>query len=493
MKKLAIAVLFAAVSALSNAAQHAFLVQNSGWMEPFYQDSQSQFKPLVNAVIQTVSQPEDRISVSVFNQSNHLAQSPQVIFQGQVSQDIQATLEKQSVAKKSEFAYADTDFREAIVSTIIGPLEKRSGVIWIFTNNKNSPNNDVETAARNKEFYELIHHDPSINKVVAFPLRMPVKGKHFDASGLMVYALAYGPAAEQELNQLINSGQMGKVFTQQPALLKPLDKEPVKLIPTGVKNSSTIQASLAADKKTLIFQLEPKNAIPELKLTADLKNNFYPYNIAATQVEAKLTLANGAQAPIQISQTDIKLLSKDNIKLEFNLPIPSHLIVSPWSWEVFKAMGKAVTIPAKIDVTLYEQKLSLSEEFKTNLQGLFPGDPLSDVFVAPENIQSSTAEIPVQFKLQYPLWPLIVMFTLLGLLFLSLLLAMLLGTRRKKYEVWVNGLKKQTIQLKAFGKCSIYAETGAEIATVKRGWTNATVHSVDKTFTVSIRPIKSKN
>ena len=30
--------------------QQAFLVQNSGWMEPFYTDPNSQFKPLISAV-----------------------------------------------------------------------------------------------------------------------------------------------------------------------------------------------------------------------------------------------------------------------------------------------------------------------------------------------------------------------------------------------------------------------------------------------------------
>lgn len=489
MKRLLVCILFAASSAASFAGQHAFLVQNSGWMEPFYQDERSQLKPLVSAVAQTVTKPDDQLVVSVFNQSNGLAKSPQVIFKGNAQKDVAALLAQQNIVKKSEFAYADTDFKEAVFATILGPFEKKSGIIWIFTNNKNSPNNDEATAERNKEFYELIHLDPAINKVVAFPLKMPVQGKHFNASGLMVYALAYGASAEAELNQLIQSGQMSKVFTQQPALLKPLDKEPVKLIPTGVKNSSTIHASLAADQKTLVFNLEPKDVIPDLKLTADLKNNFYPYNIAATQVEAKLILANGMQAPIKISQTDIRLMTKDNTKLEFEVPIPAHLIVSPWSLEVFKAMGKAVTIPAKIDVTLYEQKLSLSEDFKQNLQSLFPGDPLSDVFVAPQSIQSSTASIPVQFKLQYPLWPVLVMMGAALLAILIAILAMVLGSKRKRYEVWVNGLKKQTIQLKPFSRCSIYGEAGKEIAVIKRGVSDPQVQNADSEYTVTVRSI----
>ena len=150
-------------------------------------------------------------------------------------------------------------------------------------------------------------------------------------------------------------------------------------------------------------------------------------------------------------------------------------------------MGKAVTIPANIDVTLYEQKLSLSEDFKQNLQALFPGDPLSDVFVAPQSIQSSTATIPVQFRLQYPLWPVVIMIAGLLLAIVLSLLAFALGSKRKKYDVWVNGLKKQTIQLKPFSKISVYGEAGKEIAVVKRGISDASVHIVDKEFSVTLR------
>ena len=487
MKKLLISVVLSSMTTLSYATQHAFLIQNSGWMEPFYQDQNSQFKPLINGVIQTVTKPDDKIVLSVFNQSNALAKSPKMIYQGVANKNLLADLQAQQIAYKSDKAYADTDFTEAVVSTITEPFAKQSGIIWIFTNNKNSPNNDVETIARNKEFYTLIHDNPAINKVLAFPLKMPVKGQHFNASGLMVYALAYGKAAEQDLNQLVESGQIGKIFLQQPALLKPLDKEPVKMIPQGVENSSIISASLSPDHKVLIFDLTAKNVIPEIKLKAELKNNFYPYNIAATKVDAKLVLANGQQAPIKISQTQVNLLTQENTKLEFNLPIPADVVVSPWSWTAFKAMGKKITIPAQVQVTLYEQRLTLSEQFKQNLQDLFPNDPLSDVFVAPSNIQSSTAVIPVQFRLQYPLWSVMVMIS--GVLGSLLLLIFLLAfsSKSKRYDVLVNGIKKQTIQLKPFSSQNIYGDNSKIIAVAKRGISKPTLEILDKDIIITLR------
>lgn len=475
------------MTSLSYATQHAFLVQNSGWMEPFYQDPNSQLKPLVDGVIQTITKADDKVVVAVFNQSNALAKSPKIIYQGAGAKQILADLQVQKIAYKSDKVYADTDFTEAVISTITEPFAKQSGIIWIFTNNKNSPNNDVETIARNKEFYTLIHDNSAINKVLAFPLKMPVKGQNFSASGLMVYALAYGKSAEQDLNQLVESGKIAKIFTQQPALLKPLDKEPVQMIPQGVENSSTISASLSPDHKVLIFDLAAKNVIPEIKLKAELKNNFYPYNIAAAKVDAKLILANGQQAPIQISQSQVNLLTKENIKLEFNLPIPADVVVSPWSWTAFKAMGKKVIIPAQVQVTLYEQKLTLSDQFKQNLQDLFPNDPLSDVFVAPSNIQSSTAVIPVQFRLQYPIWSVLVIMTgfILSLMLLIILFA--LSSKAKRYDVLINGIKKQSIQLKPFSKQNIYGENAKLIAIAKRGLSKPILEILDKDIIITLR------
>ncbi|MCH7330806.1 hypothetical protein [Acinetobacter modestus] len=487
MNKVWIAIVLSSVASLGHATQQAFLIQNSGWMEPFYQDQNSEFKPLINGVIQTVSKPDDKIVVSVFNQSNALAKSPKIIYQGAGAKPMLADLQAQQIAYKNDKAYADTDFTEAVVSTITEPFAKQSGIIWIFTNNKNSPNNDAETIARNKEFYTLIHDNPAINKVLAFPLKMPVNGQHFNASGLMVYALAYGQSAEKDLNQLVESGQIAKIFTQQPALLKPLDKEPVQIIPQGVKNSSSIRASLSQDHKVLIFDLEPKKVAPEIKLTADLKNNFYPYNIAATKVEAKLMLANEQQAPIQISQTQVNLLTKENTKLEFNLPIPADMVVSPWSWTAFKAMGKQVIIPAQVQVTLYEQQLTLSDQFKQSLQDLFPNDPLSDVFVAPGNIQSSIAIIPVQFRLQYPLWSVMVMMAGILLGIFSVIFLFAFSSKSKRYEVLINGVKKQSIQLKPFSTQNIYGENAKIIAVAKRGLSKPTLEILDKDIIITIR------
>ena len=68
----------------------------------FYQDSNSQFKPLINGVIQTVAKPDDKIVVSVFNQSNALAKSPKIIYQGAGAKPMLADLQAQQIAYKND-------------------------------------------------------------------------------------------------------------------------------------------------------------------------------------------------------------------------------------------------------------------------------------------------------------------------------------------------------------------------------------------------------
>ena len=49
------------VAAPACAIPQVVLVRNSGWMEPFYSDPNSAFKPLVTELVASVVQPGDEI------------------------------------------------------------------------------------------------------------------------------------------------------------------------------------------------------------------------------------------------------------------------------------------------------------------------------------------------------------------------------------------------------------------------------------------------
>jgi hypothetical protein len=53
----------------AHAVPQVVLVQNSGWMEPFYTDPSSQFKPLVAELVGAVASNGDPLVLASFNQS----------------------------------------------------------------------------------------------------------------------------------------------------------------------------------------------------------------------------------------------------------------------------------------------------------------------------------------------------------------------------------------------------------------------------------------
>src|SRR5687767_12134091 len=64
------------------AVPQAFLVQNSGWMEPFYADPRSPFLTLIDAVVAAVAQPQEVVTIAAFNQAVPGNPSPAVVYAG---------------------------------------------------------------------------------------------------------------------------------------------------------------------------------------------------------------------------------------------------------------------------------------------------------------------------------------------------------------------------------------------------------------------------
>lgn len=482
--------LLAALAALlcslpATAMQQAFLVQNSGWMEPFYADRESLLKPLVEAVVRTVAAPDDAVVISAFSQNSALSPSPQPLYRGKGPGSPANVLAPLELARKSASALADTDFREAVVSTIERQFSGKSGIVWIFTNNRNSPNNNPQTAERNREFYRLVHAEPAITRVLAFPLRMPVRGRHYQATGLMVYAMAYGQEAAVHLEKLLASGQIGRVFTEPPARLKPLDQDAVTIRPASVENSANITASVAPDGRTLVFDVEVSSLLPRISLQADFINRFHPYDIRAARVEATLR-THGQQLPVAVSPAQIRNLGPGApaaVRLE--IPVPPALVPSPWSAEAFRAMGKSVQLAARLDITLADQTLAPSEAFRAAMRRDFPSDPLPEMFVPPASIKHSQDQIPIVIRIHYPLTP--VLLTLgAGFALLALLGALAWFVRGKpSFAVIVDGTRRR-LPVRAFSEAPVYTAEGLLAGRIRRRLGKPTVAHTESGHTLHI-------
>ncbi|WP_414440233.1 hypothetical protein [Burkholderia sp. 22PA0106] len=457
-----------AVAASAQAGiQQAFLVQNSGWMEPFYADPASQLKPLVNAVEQATTSADDTVSLLAFSQTAAGNVSPMLLGSYRGPTDLGPRLASLGVAHRGA-ALADTDFREAVVKTITGPFHSAPGIIWIFTNNRNSPGNDPETAARNLDFYRLIHLEPSISKTLVFPLRMPVKGRLYQAEGLMVYALAYGDEASRALDAILRAGRLSSVLTKPPARLKPLDADGLRIVPAAIENSADVHPSLAADQRTLILDVDAGRLTPEVVMRASLQNLFYPYVIRQANVVATLA-APGRETSVTVTPAVIANLQPgqtQSVVARFSLPVEK--VPSAWSPAALAAMGKQVLVPMTVGMTLTDQQLALADDFRASLQAEFPGDPISDIFAAPPGVTASRVQIPVVLRIQYPLLPVIVVVGLVLALLAALASLALLSGKTRRFPIVIDGISRHIV-MKPFSRLELRNHDGVPAGTVRRG------------------------
>ncbi|MBE7248659.1 MAG: hypothetical protein INR63_27250, partial [Actinomycetospora chiangmaiensis] len=65
-------------------ARHLFLIQDSGWMEPFLTAGGSQFRPLVEALIAAAGAQADAVVIAAFDQDGQVPgrTSPRILYAG---------------------------------------------------------------------------------------------------------------------------------------------------------------------------------------------------------------------------------------------------------------------------------------------------------------------------------------------------------------------------------------------------------------------------
>ena len=446
------------------------LVQNSGWMLPFYEDPGSKFKSLILELSSRLTLYGSEQMVASFNQSVGSNKSPTLIYRGADPSKIAQAVHSIEVAQKpSKKAYADTDFKEAIVGAVTQFSPGKSAILWIVTNNKNSPNNNAETVERNKEFYKFLQETGDIKRIVAFPHALPAQSTStvaYRANGLMFYALAYGDQADAVLQKML---QANVPFGKTAARLKPLNAEALTFVPKGVKNPG-VQARLAPDHKTLVMTFSADNKPESAELIGQFRNDFYPYDIQSAKVEIDtLDFATQGKDKIAISlSTDhIAAIPAGALSPELKVKIQVPGIPSPWAPEVI--FGNGYSYRGVIRFELKDQKLALSKDFTKKMAELFPGDPLPELFVPGESARKSLTTQNMLIEVEYPSWPLLVI-TGLGLLVVGGLVGALMLSRREKiYRVSVDGIQK-TYGVGPFAEVILKNPQGERVGTLKRGF-----------------------
>ncbi len=469
-----------------NAVPQILLIQNSGWMLPFYEDPNSKFKDVVQELSNRLAPYGGEQLVASFNQSIGDNKSPLLHYRGADAAKIRSAVQALAVARKpGKQTYADTDFKEAIVGAISEFSPGKSTLLWIVTNNKNSPNNSAETVQKNKDFYKFLQDTPEIRRIVAFPHALPAQSKtmaDYRANGLMFYALAYGDPADQVLQKMLAANAP---FGKQAARLKPLNAEALTFIPKGVKNSD-VAVRLAPDHKTLVLTFAAASKPEVAELVGQFRNDFYPYDIQSAKVEIDtqgLGTKGKEKISVDLSNKQVSQIPAGGLSPELSVKIKVPALPSPWDPEVI--FGNGYRASGVIRFELDEQQLTISKDFSKAMAELFPKDPLPDLFIPGDSAKKSVTTQALVIDVQYPSWPLLVLGGLALALLGGLVGAFMLFRSERIFRVSIDGAQK-TFGLRPFAEAVIKNAQGERVGVLKRAMGQATA-VLDKGKTCVVR------
>lgn len=434
------AVVAAALPIRGNAAVPSlYLVQNSGWMEPFFADPASPLKPLLKLLVDASS--TGRTIVGSFNQDGQVpgSHSPEVVLDSVY--DAAATgavIDRLTLAQRPGGRLADADFEGALTRSIDTVLGNRSGIIWILTNNKNSRNNDPRIDANTRQFAEMIRGSDYLPFAVAYPVRMPVTGRRFTERGLIIYALAYGEEAAKELEAVVARPAMRSLFTDPPFKLKHLDQATLTF--TAIGGQAPLDTS-SGPGGVLIIRGVPARGGGPMRITGSFRSDYYPQTIVSADISLAWKMLDGVQQPevlgASVEPPTLSKLQSGGQERNVTLALSMPEVARPPGLDGLFAQSK--TLNGVLELRLSRLSLALGDDFLAKMNDISALDQLPDVFSDYQRVTQATALLPVVMVVQFSPLPLIAAVGAAMLLLLLLIVGVLLLVRARRYLIPIDG------------------------------------------------------
>ncbi len=451
------------------SVKQVFLIQNSGWMEPFYKDPASSFKPFISALVDQSNLSGVDIIVATFNQDGQVQgqKSPNVLFRGPYSRKtVEEAVGEIEIPFKASGAYADADFNGALLKTVSDVLKGDEGVIWMITNNKDSPNNSQSVVENTNKFYQTLRGSPYIERIYAYPIRDDLSGPNFRERGFIVYAIAYGPNAARALDvQLREGSPVRKLFRHPPIRIKPLDREPVELRLTTTPPPGSPRASVEGG----VLRVRGVNGQDRvtIDLQGVLRNTYYPQNIDFANLSARWA---GADAPARSMSISVDPRSISGVPaLANSSPVKVALTIPsvPRRGPLFGIFDNKTALSGVLEIQLDNMTFSLDPEFLDRMQSIsasgaliaaqgerLVSNQLPVVFLDYKKVSSATTRLPVEVMIERSPWPLIGFLAFVGVTFVGLALALVWISRARTHSIQLGGGSVQ-VSLRPFERRTV--------------------------------------
>lgn len=448
--------------------QQVYLIQNSGWMEPFYSDPEAKFRPLVRALIQASRLDDQEIVVAAFNQAGSVPgqPSPKVVYQGEgKATEVSSAIETIVLPRRPNGIFADTDFEGALNACFKDLLRQKSGLIWMVTNNKNDPHNSPDVISHTREFYRLLREHPGILRVIAYPIEMPARGRYFREGGLMIYGIAYGQTGNQALQRILAGEPMRKLFNDPPARLKPLGEESVRFEP---KTVLTPGVEAKVQRGTLVIRGIGAEKGSKVVIKGRLHNDFFPQEIKSGRLSLHWQDFHGGlqahELQNEISPSEVRDLRTggviENVRVGLAIPpIPSV-------WSADSLLRDGYEVKGVLRISLEDQQLALSPKFLDKMEHVFGLGQLPEIFRPDQAVTASNTLVPVRIIVGFPVWPLALAVTAAVLLLGGGVTTAILAGRERRYKLSVDG-NDVTVSVKPFRKKPVLTTNGRQVAELK--------------------------
>lgn len=444
--------------------RQVILVQNSGWMEPFYEDPRSKFRQLVSSLAAQSNLKGVPVVLATFNQDGQVAgeRSPEVKWQGDFeAAEFDGAVQAIRLPRKATGAYADADFNGALKGTISRVLGGGEGVIWMITNNKDSPNNSQDVVANTERFYSLLRTSPHITRIAAFPIRNELAGANFKERGFIVYAFAYGASAGRALDVILAEGSATRaLFRSPPVKLKPLATNPVEL--RLATNSGQVGAAAKVVNGVLNLDKVPGGKPATVKLQGVLHNTYYPQNIDSAALSVRWKSSDPALSAARISITPSAISQVpargESAPVTLTIELPAAARRGPF-FGIFETERRSL---AEIEINLKDLQFSLSPDFVERIGAISGGESIREaqaeamissqlpaVFLDYKRVSAATTNLPVVIGLKYSPLPLILVLLIVTLLLGGAAFIILWVGRPRTYPVNV-GAGGQTVSIRPF-------------------------------------------
>ncbi len=468
LARLLLLIVFTSAAGLGAASaqqpvKQVYLIQNSGWMDAFYSDPTSQFRAAVEYAISSTAGASP-IVIASFNQGDQVPgeASPHPLYAGPFSPPAaSAALKQLAVAKKANGAWADTDFAGALLGAITRPdmLGQQPGIIWIFTNNMNSPDNSQAVLDNTLGFYRELQTSSAITRIVAFPVPMKLEGERYSAAGFILYGIAYGEAAAQALAAHVAEGApLRRAYPAAPGLLKPLDRQAVTL---EFDAAPVNGISVYSQNGVLFFSGLSAEQPSPVTLIARVRSLQDTLVIEQATVSARWLYAGTGDRPpppvvATISPAEIKELGARQL----SEPLQITVTFPPVS--ASGVMDEIQHIDGFMEIDLTGLRYGLDPAFASNAALVFGGPEMveaSELFNAHRNIDQAATSIPIRMTVEFSPWPLAMLAgsIIAGLAALSGLAWWLFASRTQ--AVLVNG-ERMKVRVSSFGSKTVFDGLG---------------------------------